>query len=172
MTKVPALDPFVVFGIEHRLDLDPRALERRYLELSRDSHPDLHRAHGVEDCAAVLSRAAEINDAWRLLENRWSRAEALLALRSPGELERQKQLDPAFLLEAMDLAEAVATLPPAALPALQQRLQQQADEVFAAIARALAAGDHAAAARRLHESRYVRKALADLDQRLHGGPEA
>ena len=44
MKNAPVLDPFAVFGVEHRLDLDERALEKRYLQLSRDLHPDRNRA--------------------------------------------------------------------------------------------------------------------------------
>ena len=162
MTKVQHLDPFTVFGLEHRLDLDMRQLERRYLELSRVSHPDQNRTAGTEDCAAVLSRSAEINDCWRVLKDRWQRARALIGLRAPDLLDQHRQLGQEFLLEAMELAEQVATCEPAELPALRQKLAAAEDDAFAAIQGAVIAGDFALAARRLHESKYVRKALADL----------
>lgn len=161
-----ALDPFAVLGVEHRLDLDERALERRYLQLSRDNHPDLKRARGVTDCAAVLARSAEINDSWRTLKDRWSRARALLEVRAPGALEEHKQLDQEFLLEALELAEDVAQAPPDDLPALRARLRGEEDRAFRAVEDAFAAGDLPLAARRLHESKYVRKACADLDARI------
>ncbi|MGE3173232.1 MAG: Fe-S protein assembly co-chaperone HscB [Planctomycetota bacterium] len=165
MSKPPALDPFTVFGIEHRLDLDDRALERRYLQLSRECHPDLHRAERTADCAAVLARAAEINDSWRVLKDRWERARALIELQAPGALDAQKQLDPEFLAEALELAEEVAMAAPDALEALRARLRARADAAFAALRQATVDGDLQQAARRLHESKYVRKALADLQAR-------
>lgn len=168
MTTSAGLDPFTVFGIEHRLDLDLRSLERRYLQLSRDCHPDLHRAQGAADCAAVLARAAEINDAWKLLRDPWERARTLVELRAPGAMLAQRALDPEFLATALELAEEVAFAEAGAIPALQSRLQAMADAQFATLARATTAGDYETAARTLHESRYVRKALADLAARTAG----
>ena len=165
MKNAPVLDPFAVFGVERRLDLDERALEKRYLQLSRDLHPDRNRAAGVEDCAAVLARAAEVNDAWRLLRDRWERARVLLETQAPGALERHKQLDADFLLDAMELAEQVSLAEPSTVPDLRNRLAAQVDAAYAALRAAFAQRDHALAARRLHESKYLRKALADLEAR-------
>ncbi len=165
MTKAPPLDPFAVFGLEHKLDHDDRALEQRYLQLSRELHPDRNRAVGAADCAAVLSRAAEVNDAWRVLQDRWERARALLELHAPGAMEQHKHLDPDFLLDAMDLAENVSLCEPKDVAALQARIETQADAVFSALKAALAAHDSATAAQCLHQSKYLRKALADLETR-------
>jgi len=165
MNRDGALDPFTVFGIEHRLDLDERTLERRYLQLSRDCHPDLNRGVGAADCAAVLARAAEINDSWRVLKDRWERARVLIELGAPGVLDDHKQLDPEFLGAALERAEAVANAEPAAWPLLRRQLRADADAAWQGVRDAAAAGDFATAARRLHESKYVRKALADLEAR-------
>lgn len=163
MIHVPAPDPFTVFGLPRSLDLDERALESRYLRLSRDCHPDLHRAADTGDCIAVLQRAAEINDAWRVLRDPWQRARALLELLSPGALDRHKRLDPVFLAEALDLAEEVARADAAAAPALRARLQAALAADFAALRDAMQRGDCDAAARVCHASHYHQKALADLD---------
>lgn len=165
MRTSPALDPFSVLGVEHTLDLDPKVLEQRYHELSRACHPDLNRSPATADCIAVLQRAAEVNDAFRVLRDPWERARALLELRDPGVLDREKQLDPEFLLQALELAESVATADPAAVPALRAELQRALAADFVAVAAAERAGDFAAAARRFHAANYHRKALRDLDQK-------
>lgn len=165
MIHVPAPDPFTVFGLPRSLDLDERALESRYLRLSRDCHPDLHRAKETGDCIAVLQRSAEINDAWRILRDPWQRARALLELLSPGALERNKRLDPAFLAEALELAEEVAFADGEAASRLRERLQQAIAADYAAVRAALDGGDADAAARRFHASHYHQKALQDLDRK-------
>jgi molecular chaperone HscB len=162
---VPAPDPFTVFGLPRSLDLDERALESRYLRLSRDCHPDLHRAKETGDCIAVLQRSAEINDAWRILRDPWQRAKALLELASPGALERNKRLDPAFLAEALELAEEVAFADSDTAARLRERLITAIADDFAAVRTALEAGDADAAARRFHASHYHQKALQDLDRK-------
>jgi molecular chaperone HscB len=160
---VPAPDPFTVFGLPRSLDVDERTLETRYLRLSRECHPDLHRATDTGDCIAVLQRSAEINDAWKVLRDPWRRARALLELLSPGVLERNKKLDPAFLGEALELAEEVAGTTGSALAPLRARLEAALTADHDALRVELQRGDHDAAARRLHMSHYHHKALQDLD---------
>ncbi|MBL8726384.1 MAG: Fe-S protein assembly co-chaperone HscB [Planctomycetes bacterium] len=156
-------DPFTVFGLPHTLDLDETALERRYLRLSRECHPDLHRAADTADCMAVLQRAAEINDAWRVLRDPWLRTKALLELLRPGVLQQHQKLDPGFLAEALELAEEVAFASGAAVPQLRERLTTALAADFAAVRTAVLQGDLDTAARRCHAANYHKKALADLD---------
>lgn len=157
------MDPFAVFGLPVSHDLEPHTLERRYLELSRACHPDHHQAADADAQIALLSRAADVNDAYRVLRDDWRRAEAVLAQRAPDALEATKTLSPTFLLAAMELAESVAECPPGpAADALRLRLQSLVADDLAAIRSALSAAQWRTAATRLHESRYHRKALHDL----------
>jgi molecular chaperone HscB len=155
-------DPFAVLGVPRRIDLDERELEQRYLALSRDAHPDHHQQAAADAQAEALRRSAAINDAYRLLRDRWRRAETLVELTAPGAMARTKQLDPEFLGAAIELAEAVATATPGEKPALAARIEQELERRFAAVAQAFAEPQAETAARRLHEARYWRKALADL----------
>ncbi|MCR9248322.1 MAG: Fe-S protein assembly co-chaperone HscB [bacterium] len=165
MIHIPAPDPFAVFSLPRQLELDDTALERKYLELSRDCHPDHNRAADTDDCAAVLQRAAEINDAFAVLKDPWQRARALIEAESPGALDRNKKLDPMFLAEALELAEEVAFAKDEAIAPLRERLGAALAQDFAAVAAAIAADDYDGAARRVHGSHYHQKALADLEAR-------
>lgn len=165
MTNPSAPDPFTVFGVSRTLDLDARTLERRYLVLSRECHPDLLRSQETGDCLAVLQRSAEINDAWKVLRDPWQRARALLEAASPGVLDRNKKLDPAFLGQALELAEEVAFASGDAIPKLRARLTATVDADLAALRQEVERGDLDAAARRFHASHYHKKALQDLDQK-------
>ena len=163
MIHVPAPDPFTVFGLPRSLEIDERALEQRYLKLSRECHPDLHRAKDTADCVAVLQRSAEINDAWRVLRDPWRRARALLESKAPGVLDANKKLDPMFLAEALELAEEVANARDAAIVPLRERLLAALRDDWTRLGAAVQSGDHAGAARVVHESHYHKKALQDLD---------
>ena len=163
MIHVPPRDPFTVFGLPRSLDLDERTVEARYLRLSRECHPDLHQGKATTDCIAVLQRSAEVNDAWKVLRDPWQRAKALLELLSPGALERNKKLDPAFLAEALELAEEVAFASGARIAPLRARLQDALAADFEALRADLVNREFDAAARRFHASHYHKKALADLD---------
>lgn len=165
MIHVPAPDPFAVFGLPRALDLDAAALERKYLELSRECHPDHNRAERTDDCAAVLRRSAEINGAFGVLRDPWQRARSLIEAESAGALERNKKLDPLFLVEALELAEEVAFCRPEQAAALQQRLEAALAEDYDALRGAVERGDLDAAAVRFHQAHYHRKALQDLEAR-------
>lgn len=163
MIHVPAPDAFAVFGVSHTLDLDEAQLEVRYLKLSRDCHPDHNRAQATDDCAAVLQRSAEINDAWNTLRDPWRRARALLEAASQGVLERNKKLDPMFLIDALELAEEVAFADSDKSAALSTKLQQALQADFNALKADVAAGNFDAAAKRVHQAHYHQKALSDLE---------
>jgi Fe-S protein assembly co-chaperone HscB len=165
VTNVSARDLFTVFGLPRSMDVDGRALERRYLQLSRECHPDRLRTQDMGDCLAVLQRSAEVNDAWKVLRDPWQRARALLELQAPGALERNKRLDPAFLAQALELAEEVAFASGAQIAPLRARLQAEIDADFARLRDEVVRGDFDAAARRFHASHYHKKALQDLDQK-------
>ncbi|HEX6810215.1 MAG TPA: Fe-S protein assembly co-chaperone HscB [Planctomycetota bacterium] len=163
MIHVPHRDPFTVFGLPRSLDLDERTVEARYLRLSRECHPDLHQNKATGDCIAVLQRSAEVNDAWKVLKDPWQRAKALLELLSPGALERNKKLDPAFLADALELAEEVAFASGDRIAPLRARLQAAVAADFEALRHELTHRAFDAAARRIHASHYHKKALADLE---------
>lgn len=165
MIHVPAPDPFAVFSLPRTLDVDERALEKRYLQLSRECHPDHNRSADTEDCAAVLQRAAEINDAFGVLRDPWQRARALLEAESPGVLEANKKLDPEFLADALELAEEVAFARGDSVQPLRERLEAALRSDYAAVTAAVAARDFDIAAKRFHGAHYHRKALSDLEDR-------
>jgi molecular chaperone HscB len=160
---VPAPDAFAVFGVSRTLDLDEQELEMHYLKLSRECHPDHNRAQTTDDCAAVLQRSAEINDAWNILRDPWRRARALLEAESEGVLERNKKLDPMFLMAALELAEEVALADSDRHAALTDKLQAAIDSDFTALQKDVNNGDFDAAAKRVHQSHYHLKALHDLE---------
>ena len=163
MIHVPAPDAFAVFGVQRTLDLDEQELELRYLKLSRDCHPDLNRSEKTTDCVAVLQRSAEINDAWNVLRDPWRRARALLEAESPGVLDRNKKLDPMFLMEALELAEEVAHADSDNQERLLAKLQAAIDADFEALRDDVAHGNLDAAAKRVHQSHYHLKAWNDLE---------
>jgi molecular chaperone HscB len=158
-------DAFQVFGLPRTLDLDEKALEQRYLRLSRECHPDHNRAQATADCVAVLQRSAEINDAWRVLREPWRRARALVEAERPGVLDRNKKLDPAFLADALELAEEVAHCTQDGAPALRDRLTTTLAADYEAVRAHVSRADFDAAARRIHMAHYHQKALQDLEAR-------
>lgn len=144
------------------MDLDKGDLERRYLELSRECHPDHHGTATPEEQVAVLDRSARLNNAYRELRDPWRRAAKLLELRDPGVLERNKQLCPVFLSEAMELSEAVSEVQPKTIATLRTRVEAQLGADLESLRTWIEKGEWSEAATVLHQSRYHHKALEDL----------
>ena len=100
-------DPFAVFDLPPRFDVDSDELRRRYLEASAASHPD--RFTDPLDQADAEERIAEVNHAYRTLADPESRAHALLHLLgvSDGGTDEKASLPPALLMELLEVREAL-----------------------------------------------------------------
>jgi molecular chaperone HscB len=103
------MDPFATLGAPRRYDLDLDALEKTHRELSRALHPDKFAQAGASERRAALEKAANVNEAWRILRDPIRRAEALFQLEglAVGETNEPKA-SPAFLMEVMEEREALA----------------------------------------------------------------
>ena len=101
------MDPFATLGLARSYEVDPAQLEANYRELQRTLHPDRHMSATVSERRMNLSKAVEVNEAYRTLKDELRRAEALLVLHGgAGSLEQEQ--DPEFLMEVMELREGLA----------------------------------------------------------------
>ena len=155
-------DPFSVFDLEPQIELDEDQLERRFLELSRDTHPALVHAVDSPENVDRLMRSAEVNDAWRILKDRWSRARAALESREPGVIGRTSKLPPDLLMEVMEQQEAAAMAAPEAQPKLLQRAEAALKSSWEALLDHFRHGDFTAAAVQVHLAQYHSRTIERL----------
>lgn len=107
------MNPFATLGLPQSFDVDGPELEARYRDLQRALHPDRHVGAPPNERRLSLSKAIEVNAAYRLLKNDIKRAEALLSL-TEGEgatgatQTGQEPADPELLMEVMELREALS----------------------------------------------------------------
>ncbi len=109
---VPARNHFEVFELPVRYALDRAQLEERYRERSRHWHPDRFSRAPAAERAAVLARATDLNEAYRVLRSDARRAQYLLQLHGidvtregPGS---KLKVEPAFLMAILELREELA----------------------------------------------------------------
>jgi molecular chaperone HscB len=100
-------NPFETLGLAPSFALDLAVLEQRQRELNRAVHPDRHAAKGAGERRQALSRAMDINLAYRTLRDPASRAEALFELLGAGSTRESTISDPALLMEMMEQREAL-----------------------------------------------------------------
>lgn len=179
-------NPFEMLGVPQSFALDPRLLERRQRELGRALHPDRHAGASPAARRQALSRAMDVNRAFRTLRDPLSRAAALLSVMGAAlDTETERVTDPVLLGRMLDERERLDEVrrlgDRAALGELKARMQEREQELyrqlevaFAPLERAAparAGGDGAASAddtayarvcELLTELRYVRRYLEQV----------
>jgi molecular chaperone HscB len=160
-------DPFDTLGIAPTFDLDLVQVEKRVRDLSRVLHPDRHVASSPAERRMALSRAVEVNAAFRLVRDPIARAEALLRRRGVvvGESAEPKA-DPDFLMEMMELREGLSEARSAADPARIARLTDQVrmkeEAAFGKLRAGFAGSDLEKLVPVLGELRYYRRFLDEV----------
>jgi molecular chaperone HscB len=102
------MDPFATLGIERTFDIDLAAVEKTHRELSRTLHPDKHAKGGATERRYALSKAIEVNEAWRIVRDPIRRAEALFQLAGiPVGETREPKPSSVLLMDMMEQREAL-----------------------------------------------------------------
>lgn len=164
-------NPFALLDLEPRFDLDADVLQDRFLAESARCHPD--RFADPLEQADAADRMSRVTEAYRVLGDPESRANALLALRGgPGKSD-DKSLPPAMLMEMMEVRESMEeAVAGNDAPAIEKHRAWAADkrgEHLTAIGKLFeqAPGDTNAAAIRLQLNglRYIERMLEQLPVR-------
>ncbi|MBD1580702.1 co-chaperone HscB [Pseudoalteromonas sp. S16_S37] len=112
---------FELFNIPVDYNVDLAKINQQYLELQRVVHPDRFAGKGEREKLLAVQKTAEINDALAVLKHPVKRAEYMLSERGVDiRAEQQTLQDPIFLMQQMEMREALEELP-------------QSDDVEAAI---------------------------------------
>jgi molecular chaperone HscB len=161
------MDPFETLGIARTFDVDLPAVERTHRELSRALHPDKFVSATASERRAALSKAVEVNEAWRIVRDPIRRAEALLALAGVAVGEnREPKADPEFLMEMLEQREALAEAKAAKdLPRVREMargIEARAAQVERVLANGFARGDAASLVGTLGELRFFKRFLDEV----------
>ena len=102
-------DPFDTLGVAPAFEVDMTALEQRFRDLSRVVHPDKFVGGAAGERRRALSKAVDVNAAYRVLRDPIKRAEALLARHGVvvGE-ENQPKASAALLMDVLEQREELA----------------------------------------------------------------
>ncbi|MHC4860870.1 MAG: Fe-S protein assembly co-chaperone HscB, partial [Planctomycetota bacterium] len=120
-------DHFGVFELPRKLVVDLDRLERKFLRLSREHHPDRFAGQGPEAIAASQRSSARVNDAYRILKDPVKRAEHLLTLAGVERKEGEAKCPPDLLAEVFELRERIMEGPDEELRARVTTLLEEAN---------------------------------------------
>jgi molecular chaperone HscB len=143
MAMIAARTHFDLFELPQRYALDLAELESRYRDRSRHWHPDRFSRAPAAERAAVLARATDLNEAYRVLRSDARRAQYLLKLRGidvdKEGPENKLTMAPEFLASILELREELMEArllhDQARLSALTKTVQARMHELQGEIAR-------------------------------------
>ncbi|MBF0624459.1 MAG: Fe-S protein assembly co-chaperone HscB [Magnetococcales bacterium] len=172
-------DLFAVLGLPRGFDLDRPVLEESYRQAQQRFHPDRFATRSAGERRYSLEWITRINTAFQTLGNPLTRARHLLELLGHAAPEHRNTtpVDPAFLMEVMELREALAEVDPAAddaprrLERLRREVEQRVDLetglIRDSLARAMAGEGTTVleeAVRHLDRLRYHQRFLEEVDR--------
>ena len=97
------MDYFEVFSLPRLLNIDLRALEKTFHELSRKYHPDYFSTASAEEKQQALRMTALLNDAYRTLRHPVRRVDYLVHLE--GFKPDGSKVPQSFLMEVFEINE-------------------------------------------------------------------
>jgi molecular chaperone HscB len=128
---------FELFGLPSQFTIDLPDLAVRYRELQKKFHPDKFASSTDSERRMASQMAAQINAAYQSLKSPLERGRYLLKLAGIDlDDEKDTQMNPAFLLEQMELREQLESATEAGDPL--KRLMQLSNEIEQSIAKRVA----------------------------------
>ncbi|MCX6316606.1 MAG: Fe-S protein assembly co-chaperone HscB [Bacteroidetes bacterium] len=125
---------FDLFEIPVQLKVDTAALSARFFALSRQFHPDYYAQAGPEEQAGALEQSAQLNKAWKTFNDPDATIKYVLQEKGLLEEEEKYELSPAFLMEVMDINEALMDLDgDAAGEQLLQQINELEKDIYAPV---------------------------------------
>ena len=102
---------FELFELPVSFDVDLSDLSQRYRELQRVVHPDKFVNASDRERLLSVEKAAAVNEAYQVLKSPQRRARYMMELQSVSfDDEKDTALDPIFLMEQIELREALGEL--------------------------------------------------------------
>jgi molecular chaperone HscB len=157
---------FELFDIPEALLVDKSQLARRYFDLQKKYHPDFYTGATEAEKATVLEKSAQINKAFKTFQNTDATIQYVLQLKGLVEDEEKYALPPDFLMEMMELNEALSEegqLPAGDLEAAENALYESVRPIIEGYTPNGTTGDELS---KLKEYFYKKKYLLRIKERI------
>ena len=124
---------FELYDLPVQFNMDPSALKRKFIAMSKQSHPDLHTLSSEANQLEMLEKSTNNNTAYNTLKDDQKRTKYILQLHNKIEDEEQYNMPATFLMEMMDVNEAIMELQMDVDPDRHQRIIQSIQSIQAAL---------------------------------------
>lgn len=122
-------DYFTFFEIDTAFEIDLKALRLKYISNSKLYHPDFHTSASEADQDKVLEQSTINNEGWKILSDRQKRIAHVLEINDALPEEGQAKVPQEFLMEMMDINEALMELQFDPDPAIKENVQKSIQEL-------------------------------------------
>ncbi|NAW87647.1 co-chaperone HscB [Photobacterium halotolerans] len=164
------MNHFELFGLPFQFELDGSLLATRFRDLQRRFHPDNFATASERDRLMAVQKAAHINDAFQTLKNPVTRAEYMLAENGVDiRAEQQTLQDPEFLMQQMELREALEEIPSAENPEsalfdFEQQAVSLQKAQLSELKQLLEAGEWEPAADAVRKLKFIEKLRVEVER--------
>ncbi len=169
----PALgkNHFELFELPLSFEVAQETLALRYRDLQRAVHPDRFAHASEQEKRLSVQQAAQINEAFQVLKSPLLRARYLLELHGLPLDDTNTQMEPSFLMEQMELREALAEVrgksdPFDALNRVRDDIESRERELIQNLQQAFADGSREAlenAREMVRKMQFMQRLLSDVD---------
>ena len=163
-------DYFHFFGLEQQFNLDLSALDRAYLAIQKEVHPDRHARGSDAEQRVAMQMATLANTAFQTLKNPIQRGLYLCQLHGvDAHLETNTAMPAAFLMKQMEWRESLEEQDEdlEALEALAQEVDQSKSDTLVEVAQAIdGAKNYERAAELLRGLLFIDKFALELDDAI------
>ena len=115
---------FELFEIPVSLMVDKKYLQDKYFELQKKYHPDFFSNESEQEQAEVLEKSSLVNKAYKTFQNDDETIKYVLQLKELLEEEEKYQLPYEFLVEMMELNEALMEVDDSSLEETETKISQ------------------------------------------------
>jgi len=104
------LNYFELYELPIRFILDEHEVKRKFYQLSKKYHPDFYTLESEEKQAEILELSTLTNEGYQILSDADKRMKYILSLKNILDEEGKAQIPQDFLMEMMDVNEALMEL--------------------------------------------------------------
>lgn len=108
LKSIPEDNYFKLLSLPLNFDIDREKLNSNYHEIQKSIHPDNYANSSALERRISVQKAAQVNDALQTLKSPLPRSIYLLSLYGIELDENDTAIDPAFLMEQMELRESLS----------------------------------------------------------------
>jgi molecular chaperone HscB len=115
---------FELFEMPVTLQINGEELSKKYFELQKKYHPDFFSNADEQEQTEVLEKSSAINKGYKIFRDADETIKYVLQLRNLLEDEEKYELPPDFLVEMMELNEALSEVDDSSLEEMETKMSQ------------------------------------------------